>query len=69
MAFFPELVFVVVSMIALGALLVTAWWKNRHGTLPTEDPYGWLLEKLVILAVLILFGSIVIILLTSHPTA
>jgi hypothetical protein len=68
MSFVPELIFVFASMVALGALLLTAWWKNRHGTLQTEDPYGWLLERLVILAVLILFGCLSLITITMFPT-
>ncbi|MGD8622871.1 MAG: hypothetical protein PVH60_13015 [Anaerolineales bacterium] len=66
MAIRPELIFILVTLAALAALFLAAWWRNRHAASTAVDPFGWLLEKLVLLAVFVLLGSLVLLLITGQ---
>jgi hypothetical protein len=61
----PEVLFILISIAAVAAIFLAAWWRSRMGSSRSSDPSAWLLEQMVVLAVLIVFGTVVFLLLSS----
>jgi hypothetical protein len=54
----PELILILLSLAGVGFIFLTAWRRSRTGQAQASDVSTWLLEQMVVLAVLIVFVTI-----------
>jgi predicted Co/Zn/Cd cation transporter (cation efflux family) len=63
----PEVILILISLAAVGAIFFAAWRRSSAAHLQTSDVTAWLLEQMVVLAVLIVFVTIAFLLFTIRP--